>query len=116
MIRTVSGVGEPGTTTVAAGAAATAAADAGTATASASGSAAQPQKKKKLSYKDQRELQALPALIESLEQRQQALEATMAEPDFYQGEHSRVQDVIAQLAAVNEEMEAAFERWAELDG
>ena len=109
-------VGEPGTTTVAAGAAATAAADAGTATASASGSAAQPRKKKKLSYKDQRELQALPALIESLEQRQQALEATMAEPDFYQGEHSRVQDVIAQLAAVNEEMEAAFERWAELDG
>jgi ATP-binding cassette subfamily F protein uup len=77
--------------------------------------AAQLQKKKKLSYKDQRELEAMPALIESLEQRQQELEQTMAEPDFYQREHSQVQDVIARLAAVQEEMEAAFERWAELD-
>ena len=77
--------------------------------------AAQVQKKKKLSYKDQRELEAMPALIESLERRQQELEQTMAEPDFYQREHSQVQDVIARLAAVQEEMEAAFERWAELD-
>ncbi|MEE4145856.1 MAG: ATP-binding cassette domain-containing protein [Halieaceae bacterium] len=77
--------------------------------------AAQPQKKKKLSYKDQRELEAMPALIESLEQRQQALEQTMAQPDFYQREHSQVQELIARLAAVQEEMEAAFERWAELD-
>ncbi|MCB1697212.1 MAG: ATP-binding cassette domain-containing protein [Pseudomonadales bacterium] len=73
------------------------------------------QKKKKLSYKDQRELAAMPALIESLEQRQQALEATMAEPDFYLGEHRGVQETIAQLAAVQEEMEAAFARWAELE-
>jgi ATP-binding cassette subfamily F protein uup len=57
----------------------------------------------------------MPALIESLERRQQELEQTMAEPDFYQREHSQVQDVIARLAAVQEEMEAAFERWAELD-
>ncbi len=77
--------------------------------------AAQAQKKKKLSYKDQRELEAMPALIESLEQRQQALEQTMAGPDFYQREHSQVQEVIAQLAAVQQELEAAFERWAELD-
>ena len=76
---------------------------------------AQAQKKKKLSYKDQRELEAMPALIESLEQRQQELEQTMAEPDFYQREHGQVQDVIARLAAVQQEMEAAFERWAELD-
>ncbi len=78
--------------------------------------AAEVQKKKKLSYKDQRELEAMPALIESLEQRQQELEQAMAGPDFYQREHSQVQDVIARLAAVQEEMEAAFERWAELDG
>ena len=73
------------------------------------------QKKKKLSYKDQRELDAMPALIESLEQRQRALESTMSEADFYQREHSAVQDVIAQLAAVEAEMEVAFGRWAELD-
>jgi hypothetical protein len=39
----------------------------------------------------------------------------MAEADFYQRDHSQVQDVIAQLAAVQQELEAAFERWAELD-
>jgi ATP-binding cassette subfamily F protein uup len=72
-------------------------------------------KKKKLSYKDQRELAAMPALIESLEQRQQALEAAMAQPDFYQREHGEVQNVIAQLAAVQAEMDAALERWTELE-
>jgi ATP-binding cassette subfamily F protein uup len=74
-----------------------------------------PRKKKKLSYKDQRELDAMPALLESLEQRQKDLEADMAAADFYQREHTKVQDVIEQLAAVNKEMETAFERWAELE-
>jgi len=74
-----------------------------------------PGKKKKLSYKDQRELDKMPALLESLEQRQNDLEALMAAADFYQREHKEVQDVIEQLAAVNEEMEKAFERWAELE-
>jgi len=73
-------------------------------------------KLKKLSYKEQRELAAMPSLIESLEQRQQALETTMAEPEFYQREHGQVQEVIAQLATVQAELEAAFARWAELDG
>ena len=70
----------------------------------------------KLSYKDQRELAAMPALIESLEERQKTLEAAMSQPDFYQRDHNEVQEVIAQLAAVQEEMEKAFERWSELDG
>ena len=73
-------------------------------------------KKQKLSYKDQRELAAMPGLIETLEQRQQVLEATMAEPIFYQREHGQAQEVIAQLAAVQAELDAAFARWAELDG
>ena len=78
--------------------------------------AAPAPKKKKLSYKEQRELAAMPGLIETLEQRQQALEATMAEPNFYQREPGQAQDVIAQLATVQAELEAAFARWAELDG
>ncbi len=78
--------------------------------------AATAPKKKKLSYKEQRELAAMPGLIESLEQRQQALEATMAEPNFYQREPGQAQGVIAQLASVQAELEAAFARWAELDG
>ncbi len=77
---------------------------------------AQAPKIKKLSYKEQRELGAMPGLIETLEQRQQALEATMAAPDFYQRGHRQTQEVIAQLATVQAELEAAFARWAELDG
>jgi ATP-binding cassette subfamily F protein uup len=78
--------------------------------------AASAPKKRKLSYKDQRELDALPALIESLEQRQQALEATMADPDFYREDHSRVQEVTAQLEQVQQELEQALARWLELEG
>jgi len=77
---------------------------------------AQAPKIKKLSYKEQRELGAMPGLIETLEQRQQALEATMAAPDFYQRGHRQTQEVIAQLASVQAELEAAFARWAELEG
>ncbi|KAA1189172.1 ATP-binding cassette domain-containing protein [Pseudohalioglobus sediminis] len=75
-----------------------------------------PAKQRKLSYKDQRELDALPALIETLETRQRELEAQVAEPDFYQGEHTAVQQVLGDLAGVQEELEQAFERWSELEG
>jgi ABC transport system ATP-binding/permease protein len=73
-------------------------------------------KKRKLSYKDQRELEALPALIETLEQQQQELETAMSATGFYQQEHSVVQQVTAQLTQVQEDLEAAFNRWAELEG
>ncbi|CAG0909687.1 unnamed protein product, partial [Cyprideis torosa] len=41
-------------------------------------------KQKKLSYKDQRELDELPALIESLENEQTALETQLADPALYE--------------------------------
>ncbi|MFC1579046.1 ATP-binding cassette domain-containing protein [Pseudomonadota bacterium] len=72
--------------------------------------------KPKLSYKEQRELEALPLRIEELEQRQQALEATMSEPGFYQRDHQAIKDTTDQLAAVQAAMETSFERWAELEG
>jgi len=77
-----------------------------------------PEKKPrpKLSYKDQRELEALPGHIDALEQQQQALESTMSEPDFYQQGHTRIKEVTDQLAAIQADLEAAFERWAELEG
>ena len=71
--------------------------------------------KPKLSYKEQRELEALPGRIDQLEQQQQALEAAMAEPDFYQQDHARIREVSEQLTALQTELETAFERWAELE-
>ncbi|MBK6512363.1 MAG: ATP-binding cassette domain-containing protein [Haliea sp.] len=77
--------------------------------------AADNTQKRKLSYKLQRELDSMPGVIEKLEQRQQALEATIAEPAFYQQDRAKVQQTLDELAAVQKEMETTFERWAELE-
>ena len=70
-------------------------------------------KKSKLSYKDQRERDSLPGVIETLEQRQQALEDTISKTGFYQSD--QVQQVLEELASVKADMETTFERWAELE-
>ena len=72
-------------------------------------------KKRKLSYKDQRELDSLPAVIEKLEQRQQTLEEAVSQPDFYAGDPSRVEQVLGDLTLVQVELESTFERWAALE-
>ena len=72
--------------------------------------------KRKLSYKDQRELDALPGLIEELEQSQKALEETVSDPDFYQRDQAEVAKVLADLTEVQAKLESAFERWSQLDG
>ena len=72
--------------------------------------------KRKLSYKDQRELDAMPGLIEELEQSQQALEEMVSDPDFYQRDQAEVEQVLADLTDAQAKLESAFERWSELDG
>ena len=72
--------------------------------------------KSKLSYKLQRELDSLPCLIEKLERRQRELEDTISRPDFYQGDHARVEQVLGELKSVQADMEKTFERWAALEG
>ena len=71
---------------------------------------------RKLSYRETRELETLPALIETLEQRQAELENTVADPEFYRGDHGEIDRVMAELADVQAELDVAFERWAELEG
>lgn len=77
--------------------------------------AADTSKARKLSYKEQQELKELPELIDSLEKRQLELEKTMAEPGFYQSEQAEVDATIKDVAAVQEKLEAAIERWSELE-
>jgi ATP-binding cassette subfamily F protein uup len=72
--------------------------------------------KRKLSYQDQRELDALPGLIEELEQSQQALEEKVSDPGFYQRDQAEVEQVLADLTDVQAKLESAFERWSQLDG
>ncbi|MDX1570402.1 MAG: ATP-binding cassette domain-containing protein [Xanthomonadales bacterium] len=71
--------------------------------------------RKRLSYKEQRELDALPDRIEALEARVEALQAEISSPDFYQGEQEKIQATLAEFAETSEELEAAVDRWAELE-
>ena len=70
---------------------------------------------RKLSYKDQRELEALPVLIEQLESRQSEIEEKMAAGGFYQQDHSVTQVILEQLASTQSELAAAYARWEELE-
>jgi len=71
--------------------------------------------KRKLSYKDARELEQLPALIERLEARLAELTAQMNEPAFYQRDSSAINAHNATIAGVQAELETAYARWGELD-
>ena len=70
---------------------------------------------KKLSYKEQRELDALPQEIESLEMQIAAMETEMIDPSFYSQEHSVIQSHAKTLAELQLELETKMERWLELD-
>lgn len=73
------------------------------------------QSKKKLSYKDQLELDKLPALIETLEQQREELEAKISEPDFYKGFQEETQAVLELLESTQQQLEEAYQRWDELE-
>ncbi len=72
-------------------------------------------KTKKLSYKLQRELDQQPKLIEALEQKISDLSDVTNKPDFYQGDHQEVSQVLADIAALEGELESAYGRWTELE-
>ncbi len=78
--------------------------------------AAPPPSRKKLSFKDQRELEQLPAKIEQLETDIAARSAAMQDAAFYKQDASAQQRANAELAAVQAELDAAYARWEALDG
>jgi ATP-binding cassette subfamily F protein uup len=71
--------------------------------------------KVRLSYKEQRELDALPATIEALEGELRALETRLASPDFYRGPAEAVQTAAERLPALREELDRAYTRWHDLE-
>ena len=70
---------------------------------------------RKLSFKDQRELEALPERIQSLEAEQQQLHAAMADPAFYQQPGDEIARAKARLEALDAELEQVYERWETLE-
>ncbi len=71
--------------------------------------------KKKLSYKVQRELEALPGKIDAVEKNIAALQTEIAQPTFYQQTAERTGETIARLEALQKELDELLERWAELE-
>jgi ATP-binding cassette subfamily F protein uup len=77
---------------------------------------AKPAARSKLSYKDQRELDALPARIDALEQEQKRIHERLASNALYTQEPQLVPQLQARNEAIEEELMAALERWEALGG
>jgi ATP-binding cassette subfamily F protein uup len=71
--------------------------------------------RKKLSYKEQRELDALPARIEALETEQRELQARIAGPEFYKEPRTAIDAALGRANGIEQEITGAYARWDELD-
>ncbi|MCH2056480.1 MAG: ABC transporter ATP-binding protein [Thalassotalea sp.] len=74
-----------------------------------------PPKKKKLSYKEARELEALPDEIDNLESLIGSLQEQVNQPDFFTQDSESTQKILNQLQESESKLEAAYDRWQELD-
>jgi len=70
--------------------------------------------KKKLSYKEQRELESLPAMIEALEQEQRLIHDELADGSLYGTDPARAAELAQRSARIDDELMAALERWETL--
>ncbi|MDY3123714.1 MAG: ABC transporter ATP-binding protein [[Actinobacillus] rossii] len=77
----------------------------------------QPERKRiiKLSYKEQRELEQLPQLLEKLEEELTKLQETVSNPKFFQQPHDYTTAKLQELADKEQELDMAFLRWEELE-
>jgi len=76
--------------------------------------AAPAAKPRKLSYKEQRELDELPRRIEALEVEQKELAAFLAKAESYAAEPDRAMKAQTRVAAIDDELMTALERWEAL--
>ncbi|MCP4660075.1 MAG: ATP-binding cassette domain-containing protein, partial [bacterium] len=71
---------------------------------------------RRLTYKERHELEALPERVEALEAEQEELHAALAAPDFYRRPGAEIAAARERLERLEQELEAVYERWQELDG
>ncbi|MFI0401091.1 MAG: ATP-binding cassette domain-containing protein [Thiolinea sp.] len=72
-------------------------------------------KAKKLSYKEQRELEQLPQVIEQLENKMAELQIVMGTPEFYQQDAAKITAKQQALEQLEVEHATAFARWEALE-
>jgi ATP-binding cassette subfamily F protein uup len=73
------------------------------------------ERRQALSFKEQRELEALPQRIEALEAEQKNLYQAMSDPLFYQQAGDEIVKARARLEALEKEIETASLRWEKLE-
>lgn len=78
-------------------------------------SAKSAQEVRKLSYKEQRELDSLPAQIESLDAQIAEFHTAMALPDYYRQPSTEIAQRQAQLNKLEAQLATAYHRWEELE-
>jgi len=82
--------------------------------ASAAAPAPPPTARKKLSYKDQRDYDLLPARIEAIEAEMAGIETELSDGSLFTRDNARFTALTAKLEALRDEKTAAEDRWLEL--
>jgi ABC transport system ATP-binding/permease protein len=72
-------------------------------------------KPRKLSYRESRELEALPGMIEALEAEQARLHTATSDPAFYQQAGDRIAAAVGRLEEIERELASCYARWEELE-
>ena len=72
-------------------------------------------KQKKLSYKEQRELDTLPALIAQLEAEQKTISERLADPDLYRQQPDQAQQLQRRFAEIDVLLLESLEKWEAIE-
>ncbi len=67
-----------------------------------------------MSFKEKKELEALPAQIEVLEKEQQDIYTLLADPAFYKDEGEKVASAKSRMEQLENDLPKLYERWEEL--
>ncbi len=90
--------------------------DAASDTARATARTRAPQRARaKLTFKEQRELSALPALLADLEREQAEIAVQMSSKQYFKVGAERIKSDRARLTAIEEQLASALERWVQLE-
>jgi ATP-binding cassette subfamily F protein uup len=84
-------------------------------TLAAAAEAKRDNKPRKLTYKEQRELEALPGKIEGLEQEQAELHTRMGNSDIYRQAGGKIPAMMERLETIKHDLEQCYRRWQDLD-
>jgi len=75
-----------------------------------------PKPKQRLSYKESRELEALPLTIEAMEEEKRGLLALLNSPEFYASyDAAKLREANDRLGALEKGLDEAYHRWDELE-